>query len=322
MSDVFISYSHKDTDFVRDLVKPLEAEGFSVWWDHTIPPGRTWDDVIARGIREAKACIIVWSPNSVISDWVKEEATLAKEGGKYLPIQIAADLPPMGFRRIQAADLRSWNGNAQDPQWRLLMTEIATLVGGKDVAAPPVAPTLPVASVNTGRTRLMVGSAVGVVIAVGAVVGWGFWHASKVAAVAAEAPPSVAATLPTSDPQAATALAAEALAAAQRVAAAAPAANVEPTAAAQGSVVGVWQGWYHLDTDPPNQRTPLTGTFQADGTVIGQSGGQTSLWRWQQSGSSAQWTNGNTTYTAAVTGNHMVGTISYGQHSGNFEANR
>jgi TIR domain len=170
MSDVFISYSHKDTDFVRDLVKPLEAEGFSVWWDHTIPPGKTWDDVIARGIREAKACIIVWSANSVISDWVKEEATLAKEGGKYLPIQTGADLPPMGFRRIQAADLRSWNGNAQDPQWRLLMTEITNLVSGNGGARPPPVastppaqsspppPTTPIAPARSGRrTALLVG---------------------------------------------------------------------------------------------------------------------------------------------------------------------
>jgi hypothetical protein len=299
MSDVFISYSHKDTDFVRDLVKPLEAEGFSVWWDHTIPPGKTWDDVIARGIREAKACIIVWSPNSVISDWVKEEATLAKEGGKYLPIQIAADLPPMGFRRIQAADLRSWSGNVQDPQWRLLMTEITNLVGGKDagpaaVVTPAVQtsqapPTRRVATAHTGRTGLIVGSAVGIAIAIGGVVGWEFWHSSKVAAAGAVS--TQAATLAQAAP-------------------------------AQASVVGVWQGWYHLDTDPPNQRTPLTGTFQADGSMIGQSAGQTSLWRWQQSGSSAHWTNGSATYTASVTGDHMVGTISYGQHSGNFEASR
>ena len=297
MSDVFLSYSHKDSDFVRDLVKPLQAEGFSVWWDHTIPPGKTWDDVIARGIREAKACIIVWSPNSVISDWVKEEATLAKEGGKYLPIQIADDLPPMGFRRIQAADLRNWNGNAQDPQWRLLITEIANLVGGKDVAAPPVASipaaqaippppaTHAAATPGANKSVLIVAALVGVVIAVGGFVGWALWHAA---------------------PQPVTA----------------PAAHVEQAPPAQASVVGVWQGWYHLDTDAPDQRTPLTGTFQADGSMIGQSGGQSSLWRWQQSGSSAQWTNGSTTYTAAVTGNHMVGTIRYGQHSGNFEASR
>jgi hypothetical protein len=136
MSDVFISYSHKDTDLVRDLVKSVEAEGFSVWWDHTIPPGKTWDDVIARGIREAKACIILWSPDSVISDWVKEEATLAKEAGKYLPIQVGTDQPPMGFRRIQAANLSQWNGNAQDPQWRLLITEISHLVRGAGTPAP------------------------------------------------------------------------------------------------------------------------------------------------------------------------------------------
>jgi hypothetical protein len=136
MSDVFISYSHKDTDFVRDLVKFVEAEGFSVWWDHTIPPGKTWDDVIARGIREAKACIILWSPDSVISDWVKEEATLAKEAGKYLPIQVGTDQPPMGFRRIQAANLSQWHGNAQDPQWRLLITEISLLVRGAGMAVP------------------------------------------------------------------------------------------------------------------------------------------------------------------------------------------
>jgi hypothetical protein len=303
MSDVFLSYSHKDTDFVRDLVKPLEAEGFSVWWDHTIPPGKTWDEVIARGIREAKACIIVWSANSVGSDWVKEEATIAKEGGKYLPIQIGVDQPPMGFRRIQAANLSHWNGNAQDPQWRLLVTEIANLVGASHVVQPSVTspaaiasssplPTAPVAGARAGpkAVAMVATTAVVVAIAVGG-AGWGFWHEKKGQA------PQVAATPDTRAP-------------------------IDQTAPAQVSLVGVWQGWYHLDTDAPNQRTALTGTFQADGSMIGQSGGRTSYWRWQQSGSSAQWTNGDTTYTASVSNNHMIGTISYGGHSGNFEASR
>jgi TIR domain len=281
MSDVFLSYSHKDTDIVRDLVRFVEAEGFSVWWDHTIPPGKTWDDVIARGIREAKACIIVWSPDSVVSDWVKEEATLAKEGGKYLPIQVGTDQPPMGFRRIQAANLSQWKGNAQDPQWRLLITEIGHLVRGDAagasaaLAAPPSVPSPRLAAVTAPRfakrTGLIVGLAAGGAIACVGVLG--VWYGSR-------------------------------------------------TAPAQSSLVGVWQGWYHLDTDPPNQRTPLTGTFQADGSMVGQSGGRTSLWHWQQTGSSAQWSNGSTTYTGTVTGNHMAGTISYADHSGNFEADR
>jgi TIR domain len=296
MADVFLSYSHKDTDLVRDLVKFVEAEGFSVWWDHTIPPGKTWDDVIARGIRDAKACVIIWSPDSVISDWVKEEATLAKEGGKYLPIQVGTDQPPMGFRRIQAANLSQWKGNAQDPQWRLLITEIGNLVRGEGTtgagavpAAPPAAP-LGRSSVSAARggrkTGLLV--AMGVIVAAVCVAG-GLWYGNRAHDSAAAAPVTT---------------------------------NLAQSSPAQPSLLGVWQGWYHLDTDPPDQHTPLTGTFQADGSMIGQSGGQTSLWHWQQSGTSAQWSNGSTTYTATVTGNHMVGTISYAGHTGNFEASR
>jgi hypothetical protein len=185
MSDVFISYSHKDTDFVRDLVRPLEAEGFSVWWDHTIPPGKSWDDVIARGIREAKACIIVWSPDSVISDWVKEEATLAKEGGKYLPIQIGVDQPPMGFRRIQAADLRNWNGNRQNAQWRLLITEIANLVGGSNPPSPPPRPTPPEQTVRWPRRPAALLS-LGAVALVAVILG--VWWYAKSGSAPREAP--------------------------------------------------------------------------------------------------------------------------------------
>jgi hypothetical protein len=299
MSDVFMSYSHKDTDIVRDLVRFVEAEGFSVWWDHTIPPGKTWDDVIARGIREAKACIIVWSPDSVVSDWVKEEATLAKEGGKYLPIQVGTDQPPMGFRRIQAANLSQWKGNAQDPQWRLLITEIAHLVRGDGAtstapaAAPPSVPLRRLASIAAPRSRKRTALSAGLV-AVGAIAcvgALGVWYGSRARSTAA-----VSTTPPTT--------------------------SVAQAAPASSSLVGVWQGWYHLDTDPPDQRTPLTGTFQADGSMVGQSGGQTSLWHWQQTGSTAQWSNGSTTYSATVTGNHMAGTISYGAHSGNFQADR
>jgi TIR domain len=293
MSDIFISYSHKDTDVVRDMVPSLKAEGFTVWWDHTIPPGKTWDDVIARGIREAKACIIVWSASSVVSDWVKEEATIAKEGGKYLPVQFGPDLPPLGFRRIQSADLRNWNGNPQDPQWRMLITEISNLVGAKEsvepLPAPPPVP-VPVTIVKpvertpetipapphpkpvAGNRGLLIGLAVGAVVVI---VGF---------------------------------------LALRRPAAASPAGGA--------SVLGVWKGWYHLDVDPPGQRTPFVGTFQADGTMIGQSGGNVSGWRWTQSGSSVQWTNGTVTDYATLAGNQMSGSISWPQHTGNFEATR
>jgi hypothetical protein len=188
MRDIFISYSHKDTSFVRDIVPALEAEGFSVWWDHIIPPGKTWDDETARQIRDAKACIVVWSPHSIISDWVKEEATLAKEGGKYLPILIGVDQPPIGFRRIQAADLRNWNCGAQDPKWRMLINEAAKLVRGElaaeDSKLPPGrAPRVtdetllgPLVSGSSGRSkakqRAFLGAVATVVVLTGLVAWW------------------------------------------------------------------------------------------------------------------------------------------------------
>jgi hypothetical protein len=88
------------------------------------------------------------------------------------------------------------------------------------------------------------------------------------------------------------------------------------------SIVGVWQGWFHLDSDAPGLHTPLTGTFNADGNMIGQSAGRTTYWQWQQSGSDVRWTNGRTTYNASLTGNHISGTISYAGGSGIFEVNR
>jgi hypothetical protein len=288
MSDIFISYSHKDTDIVRDLVPSLKAEGFTVWWDHTIPPGKTWDDVIARGIREAKACIIVWSASSVVSDWVKEEATIAKEGGKYLPVQFGPDLPPLGFRRIQAADLRNWNGNAQDPQWRMLITEISNLVGAKDaVEPPPVVPPVP-SPIEKTVERIPPPPSPPPAPAVGGnrgpLIGLGVAALVVVVILLARRP------------------------------------SASPANSA--SVLGVWKGWYHLDVDPPGQQTPFIGTFQADGTMIGQAGGQVSGWRWTQSGSTVQWTNGTVTDNATLSGNQMSGSISWPQHTGNFEATR
>lgn len=128
VADVFISYAHEDHAFVRMMTPALEAEGFSVWWDHTIPPGKTWDGVIAAGIAEARCCIVLWSKHSVASDWVKEEATIAKDHKKFLPVQIDGSEPPVGFRRIQSAHLQDWNGAVSNPQWQMLVREVRAVI--------------------------------------------------------------------------------------------------------------------------------------------------------------------------------------------------
>ncbi len=79
----------------------------------------------------------MWSPESVTRDWVKEEAAIAKKAGKYLPIQVGVEEPPMGFTLIQSANLSRWSGDVHDAQWRLLINEVTALVRGGKPAPPP-----------------------------------------------------------------------------------------------------------------------------------------------------------------------------------------
>lgn len=125
------------------MVPALEAEGLSVWWDHTIPPGETWNSYIAQGIAEAKACIVVWSEHSIVSDWVMEEASIANEGRRLVPVQLGGAIPPMGFRRLQAAPLTNWRGDTNDPTWRLLIASIQKLTSGEHSPPRVQTPTRP-----------------------------------------------------------------------------------------------------------------------------------------------------------------------------------
>ena len=169
-TDVFISYSHEDQAFVTRLVSSLEAEGFSVWWDHTIPPGRTWDTFIANAIANAKCCVVVWSPSSLNSDWVKEEATLAK--GRLLPVAIEGASPPMGFQRIQTANLSGWRGDPRHAQWQLLKREISELVGSTN-ATPQQNAKPPTGSSPFGLwTMGLVAASLGVALATAFILGY------------------------------------------------------------------------------------------------------------------------------------------------------
>ncbi len=77
MADIFVSYARVDRAQVAPLVAALEARGWSVWWDPEIARGQEFDRQIARELDAAEAVIVVWTPASVDSRWVRAEATLA-----------------------------------------------------------------------------------------------------------------------------------------------------------------------------------------------------------------------------------------------------
>ena len=65
MADIFISYASEDRSRVEPLAHSLEDHGWSVWWDRTIPPGKSFDQVIQEAITAAKCVVVLWSEKSI-----------------------------------------------------------------------------------------------------------------------------------------------------------------------------------------------------------------------------------------------------------------
>ena len=100
-----------------------------MFWDRSIPPGKTFDEVIEAALGAAKCVVVLWSRDSVTSDWVKVEAAEAAKQRILIPAMIAEVTIPLEFRRLQAASLLDWPGTDPHPGFDSLAGSIAALLG-------------------------------------------------------------------------------------------------------------------------------------------------------------------------------------------------
>jgi hypothetical protein len=127
-TDIFLSYARTDQATARIFAESFAQEGFSVWWDASLHSGQTFDEVIEQNLRDAKAVVVLWSPRSVASRWVRAEATLADRRNKLAPAIIEPCDRPIIFELTHAADLTDWSGDTSDPRWRNFMQDLRRLV--------------------------------------------------------------------------------------------------------------------------------------------------------------------------------------------------
>lgn len=101
---LFLSYASQDRTRVDQLASHLIGLGHDVFWDQDLTAGSGYRAQLEQELSAADHVIVLWTKNSVKSQWVKEEAEAARKAGKLLPIRFRV-APPFGFRELHTPDL-------------------------------------------------------------------------------------------------------------------------------------------------------------------------------------------------------------------------
>src|SRR6185437_550230 len=137
MADVFISYARADKARVAPLVAAIEAKGWSVWWDPAMSPGQEFDDQIDAELMSAKAVLVVWTPTSVASRWVRGEARDAAERGIMVPVRFGQARLPIDVRAIHTTDLDDWNENPASASAQSFLSALSAMIARSTQTAAP-----------------------------------------------------------------------------------------------------------------------------------------------------------------------------------------
>ena len=143
--DIFLSYNREDAATARRFADGFAAGGLSVWWDTALRSGEAYDEVTEAALRGAKAVVVLWSPRSVVSRWVRAEATIADRCKTLVPVTIEPCERPIMFELTQTADLCHWTGDSGDGAWQALLGDVRGFVGREaEPDAVAVTPTMDV----------------------------------------------------------------------------------------------------------------------------------------------------------------------------------
>ena len=94
-TEVFLCHASLDWRFATQIAEILKRHGVPVWHSHTdIPGGGQWHDEIGHALRRCDWFVILLSPNSINSAWVKQELMFAlaqdRLTDKIVPVVIRA----------------------------------------------------------------------------------------------------------------------------------------------------------------------------------------------------------------------------------------
>lgn len=166
---IFLSYAREDRAKAQAVVAALEAQGLAIWWDGLLEGGHEFSDKIEQALASADVVVVLWSPASVHSHWVRDEAASGRDRGRMVPVTIGGAEPPLGFRQIQHIDLTKWRGGLGGNEIERLYRAICNVSAEphpnfrQPARSPPV---------EFSRRNMMIAGAAGVAVLGGSLVGF------------------------------------------------------------------------------------------------------------------------------------------------------
>jgi hypothetical protein len=100
-NEVFLSHSNLDRLFATTVVEMMRRHGIPVWYSQTnIIGAQQWHDEIGAALKRCDWFVLVLSPNSVKSIWVKRELLFALNDNRYAEKIIPLVYQPCDFTQL------------------------------------------------------------------------------------------------------------------------------------------------------------------------------------------------------------------------------
>lgn len=138
MREIFLSYAREDQEMARQLVELLGRQEWSVFWDQAMLGGIAWSRALEEQLRRAGCVIVLWSPASVDSDYVRHEASFAKVAGKLLQVVLTDCKVSVPFHDENQIRLKTEEGHLCQDSLNDFLRSVASRIGsGRPVGTLP-----------------------------------------------------------------------------------------------------------------------------------------------------------------------------------------
>jgi hypothetical protein len=130
VSDVFISYCHRDGARMRRLREDLRSHGLRVWTDENLQPGTpSWKTAVESAVRGGRVLVVIMTPDAKRSSWVESEINTAlTHDVPIFPVLCKGDTKnavPFALNGYQFVDMR------KEGQYRESMLRLVKAIKGK-----------------------------------------------------------------------------------------------------------------------------------------------------------------------------------------------